>query len=527
MRIKTSLRDFLACLSLANLIMMKVWLLLLPFYSRKSFWSAHSPSNNYLAAMVNTILIGLGLWCTALIANHWKKSAIALWPLIYGAAIVFSLNGIRSNWGWGRHSLYQALGTAGALLVGSAVLLLMVGIAFVLIRYRHIVAQQHFRVPLVLAPFILVTFGQSVLALRQVEPESAFIHHEHQNIQDSENKLAMPVVWVIFDEMDYGITFERRPEELLLPELDNLHKTSIFVSQAYSPWEATSVSIPALLTGKALEMTTPRSAVEMTLTGTDGSTSRLQTESTIFADMHVRGSRTALFGWSFPYSRLFKSVDVVKDYPALLAANSDRLAVTVVEQLRTLVESLYFSPFGNSLLYENHFSTTTSMQKDVTHYLQHNQSGGFVFLHYPVPHSMNIYNHLTHSFGPNPNVKKGYLGNMALVDRLLGEIRRTMETAGTWDKALVVVSSDHHWRFNTYDGIIDKRRVPFMVKLPHQVKGVTVNSRFETVETRDLILQIVDGKLRTPEDVSHWMGLAGMSIRKSGIHSEIIMKTTP
>jgi hypothetical protein len=80
-----------------------------------------------------------------------------------------------------------------------------------------------------------------------------------------------------------------------------------------------------------------------------------------------------------------------------------------------------------------------------------------------------------------------------------------MEKAGTWDKALVIVSADHHWRYNTYDGIIDNKHVPFLVKLPFQTQGISLDSRFETVRTRDMIVRIVDGTLKTPEDVKHWM----------------------
>jgi len=504
MRVKTALRDFLSCLSLANLIMMKMWLLLLPFDAGKSFWLAHSPSNSYLAAMVCTILVGLGLWCAALIANHWQGAAMALWPFMYGATLCFALNGIRNNYEWGMHNMYRALGKGGALLAGIAVILLVTCMVFWMVRYRHMIARQYHKVPLVLAPFVFFTFGQSVLALRQAEPESVFISHAHQNIQLSENTLAMPVVWIIFDELDYGIAFGRRPKGLLLPELDRFQQTSLCATHAYSPFDATAVSIPALLTGKALKMTKPLSAAEMILTGVDWTTSSLQTESTIFADMHNRGGKTALFGWFFPYSRLFGTVDVIKDYPNYFYPVSDRLAKTVVLQLRSLVESGYFSPFGDSLLVRNHISITTSMHKDVTHYLQTNQSG-FAFLHYPVPHSMNIYNRHIQRYGANRNIKEGYLDNVALVDLLLSEIRAAMQKAGTWDKALVIVSADHHWRFNTYDGIIDKQRVPFMVKMPYQKNTITVGKRFETVRTRDLITQVVDGKLKTPEDVSRWM----------------------
>jgi len=504
MRSKTVLRDSLACLSLANLIMMKVWLQLLPFASGKSFWLAHSPADSYLAAMVSTALIWLGLWSLALMANRWQWSAMALWPFMYGITLCFAVNGIRGYYSWGMRNLYRALGGWGSLLAGIAAILLAASLVFWAVRHHRLVARNYFRAPLILAPFILVTFGQSALALWQLEPESAFSPRARQNIRLAENTHAMPVVWIIFDELDYGIVFGRRPKGLMVPELDSLQRTSLSATSAYSPFDATSVSIPALLTGKALTMTKPLNANEMTLTKIYGATSSLQTAPTIFTDMHDRGIRTAIFGWYFPYSRLFSAVDVGKDYLAPIVPTSGRLIKTVVMQLRKLLESNYFSPFGDSLGVRSHIAFTTSMQKDVRQYLQTNQNR-FTFLHYPVPHDPNIYNRHTHRYGSNRDVKEGYLDNVALADLLLGEIRTTMQKAGTWDKALVIVSADHHWRYNSYDGIIDKKHVPFLVKLPHQTQGMPVGSRFETVRTRDMVVQIVDGALKSPEDVRRWM----------------------
>lgn len=503
MRFNTTLRDFLVCLSFANLIMMKVWLMLLPYEAGKSFILAHSPYNSYLSAMIITTLIGLVLWCVSLIANRWDSSAKVLWPFIHGVTLFFALNGIRCNFGWGLHPLYRVLGKSGVQMAGISAILLMIGLVFWLVRYWDMVASQNYRVALVLLPFVIVTFGQSAMALRQAEPERAFAPHAYQNIQNIQNTLEMPVVWIIFDELDYGIGFGRRPKDLLLPEFDKLQQTSSFVTHAFSPSDRTMFSIPSLLTGNTLKITKPLSSAEMILTKTDGTTSNMHTESTIFDDMHNRGGKTALFGWAFPYSRLFNNVNVIKDYLSL-SHSSVHLASIVVMQLRSLVEWGYFSPFGDSLAVKDHISIITSMQKDVIHYLQTNQCG-FVFLHYPVPHSMNIYNRYTHKFGPNRNVKEGYLDNVALVDLLLGEIRCTMEKTVTWDKALIIVSSDHHLRVNDYDGIIEKRRVPFIVKLPNQESGIVVSDRFETVNTRQLILNVVDGKIKTPEELKSWM----------------------
>jgi len=339
------------------------------------------------------------------------------------------------------------------------------------------------------------TFVQSLLALSKVEPESAFSTHAYKNLQPVERPNAIPVIWIIFDELDYRIAFGHRPKTLLLPELDKLEQTSLSASKAYSPGGGTMISIPELLTGKVLKSSTPLSANKIKLIGLDGKASNFLTDETIIADMKERGKKTAIFGWYFPYNRLFQTVDVSKSYslnPTLVG-----LAETIAHQLRSLIES-------RVTFNKHHISITVAMQHDVIHFLQTFQRG-FVFLHYPVPHGDFIYNRNTKKYCQNLNLKEGYLDNVALTDRLLGEVRATMEQSGTWDKSLVIVSADHHWRWNTYDGVTDTFHVPFLVKLPGQKDSLSLSSRFETLNTKEMILNVIDGKIKTPEELKKWI----------------------
>ena len=491
MRIRSTILDLITCLSIANLVMLKNWLVLFPFDSKKSFWLAHSQFNCYLAALINTLLIGVGLWFVLFIVGRWKGTTTLLWPLICGVTLGFALNGIRSQYAFGMHNIYRVHGNWSGLVAVVAVIFLLAGTAFCMIRYRHQAGRLYPKVALFFAPFMIVTFGSSIYALQQVEPESAFLPHVRKNISVSANTPEIPVVWIIFDELDYGITFERQPKELLHPELDSLKRTSLFATHAYSPFDATSLSIPALLTGSSLKNTIPHNSANMTLMRTDGTIRELRTESTIFSDMRDRSIRTALLGWFFPYARLF-NVDFNVSYPQFLIPISESLTKTVILQLRNLVESEYFSPFGDSLTANNHITNTTSLHREAIIQLQKNRYG-FIFLHYPVPHNPNIFDSHSHSYGTNRNIREGYLDNVALADVLLGEIRATMQEIDTWDKALVILSSDHHWRFNTYDGVIDKRHVPFLVKLPHQKSGIMFSDRFQTVNTRHRAIGYMSG----------------------------------
>jgi len=505
MRINKKIQELLVCLSLANLIMLKIWLVILPYNLARSFWLPHSPAISYLAAIFSTLLIALTLFVLMSIARKSHKNIYGLFTiLLYCGTFIFVVNGIRNYYKFAMAILYEGLGAWGVFLFIAMIILFTFIVAFLFFKIRDKIYTSHSIIPLIFVPFVFVTFGQSIFAIWRSEPESAFLPHRKKVQKYSNNINGIPVVWVIFDELDYRMAFGNRPKKLLLPEFESFKKTSVYAIKAFSPAGATSISIPALLTGKRLMLSTTLNANEIELTALDKSTNLLNYESTIFADFNKKGKKGALYGWYFPYNRLFPMVENIQDYPAYYFVNYNSFAIATIYCLRSLVESGYYSPFGNSADLLNYIHTVTSMQKDVIHYI-HSKQGGFVFLHYPVPHSLNIYNRETKKYCTNRNIKEGYLDNMALADRLLGEVRSTMQKIDTWDKSLVIVSSDHHWRLNSYDGITDLMHVPFMVKLPSQKNSIMVSEHFETVMTKIMINNIIDGKINTPEELQKWM----------------------
>jgi hypothetical protein len=473
--------------------MMKVWLAILPFNGEQAFFLEHSQVLGYVSAIVSTLLIASAVWCVTQLTTRWQQIERWIWLFIYSSTAFLCLNGIRYNRGWSLEIIYGALGKWGADIV---MLLFLVGTTSLMFRYRYVIVKKKSLIALLLSPFLLFTFGQSLLALKQVEPESVFtVYTSHKPVL-VKHANAIPVVWIIYDELDYRIAFGSRPKNLLLPEFDKFQQTSLYSSKAFSPGGFTSISIPELLIGKVLMSSTPVSANEILLTFSDGNKINFNTAKTIISDMQQRKEKIAIFGWFFPYTRLFSSVDCVKDYS--ISPSSDGLMENIAIQLSSLIESRI--TFQNP----HHILITKSMQNDVINYLQTFQSG-FTFLHYPVPHPDYIYSRKTKTYCNNLNQKEGYLDNLALTDRLLGEVRITMQKNGIWDKALIIVSADHHWRFNIYDGVTDTLHVPFLVKLPGQKDSLSFSDRFETVNTKEMILNIIDGKINTPEELKTWM----------------------
>lgn len=147
-----------------------------------------------------------------------------------------------------------------------------------------------------------------------------------------------------------------------------------------------------------------------------------------------------------------------------------------------------------------HFVDT---ERDLATTMQHN----LTLVHWPLPHLPAIYDRrraevtaTNLSFGA-----EGYLDNMALTDRTLGELRRAMEGAGTWDTTTILITADHWWRqSHRYDGRTD-HRIPFLLKLAGHNEGIEYSKPFNSILIHDLCLDILRGRLVVPAKVKSWI----------------------
>jgi hypothetical protein len=131
---------------------------------------------------------------------------------------------------------------------------------------------------------------------------------------------------------------------------------------------------------------------------------------------------------------------------------------------------------------------------------------GLMLVHLPVPHPPPIFDPSRGALttGMTSSVR-GYLGNMQLADRTLGELRSVMETLGTWDQTTVLVTADHPWRdARLFDGQTDSR-VPFILKLAGQRTGAEYGASLDTARTGALLLAILDERVKHPSDVVQWL----------------------
>jgi hypothetical protein len=277
------------------------------------------------------------------------------------------------------------------------------------------------------------------------------------------------------------------------------------------------LSLPSLINGRIVSDARPAGANELLVTyAGPGGPVPWSTQPTVFSRARDAGFNTALVGWWHPYCRVLgNSLTFCSQSFAGYSEPGSTLPVLLVDEFRRLVGA--FPVVGRLLLSEReneirqargmYVRTLQDAEKVAV-----DPAFGLVFIHWPVPHSPFIYSRSRNDFALDGSGT--YLDNLVLADRTLGEVRRAMESAGTWEDTTVLISSDHGlrpfiedllpaWggrRLTAPHGGTD-RRVPFIMKLPHQGQAVAYDAPFNTVLSCDLVLALLRGELSSTANV--------------------------
>ncbi len=131
-----------------------------------------------------------------------------------------------------------------------------------------------------------------------------------------------------------------------------------------------------------------------------------------------------------------------------------------------------------------------------------NPAYDFIFIHWNHPHKPFFYDRFKDDFVDRPETDSGYIDQLELVDRTLGEIETALRDNDLWDSTMIIISADHGWRRSTiYDGKFDLR-VPMVIKLAGQKRPFVYRKRLETIHTHRLVKAAFAGRLAGPEDIA-------------------------
>jgi hypothetical protein len=313
---------------------------------------------------------------------------------------------------------------------------------------------------------------------------------------------ALRVGWIIFDEWDERVTFDARPKAALLPNIDALAKSAVVAANAYPPAGNTLQSISDLLLGRYLQ--NMKSTAEGGLrTQTFGSTNW----DDFTGDTHLvrlaleAGRRVGVVGWNQPYPRL---LGARADLWTLWEPLPWQLAFSRRDVVSGCAAQLCFA-FNSRWQIHQHAMAVAGLLRAGSQLLQ-NPNVDLVFLHLPIPHAPRIYNPKTGRYDTwFVSRAEGYFDNLALVDRAVGEFESDLARSGLAGRTALVFSSDHWWRTSVfYDGVME-HRVPFIVQLPNFSTPRTFSRPINTIMTKDLILSLLNGTVRTPDQVVAFM----------------------
>jgi hypothetical protein len=368
---------------------------------------------------------------------------------------------------------------------------------------------------------------------------------------------------VIFDEWDQRLTFDDRPADLMLPEIDRFRNESFVALHAYPPRANTLESIPSLITGRVVALAEPVGPGDLRLTfggrdgdfrdwdgngsagsgsagsgsvgsglaGSDLDRSDLDRRDSdrgkqavswrdtpnVFDAARASGRNTALVGVYHPYCRVLAASLTScwwAEMPRPVNSTGDTFGAAMRGQTRSLLETWRLSALGRSL-------STARKAREFPKALERAKAAaadpayGFVLIHLLTPHFPHAYDRHTNAFTLGNAPLRGYYDSLALTDRAWGELRRAIEAAGLWDTTTVLLSSDHPMKHSALlDGKSDAR-VPFLLKLPEQAEAASRAQPFShaqpfnTVVSGELLLEILEGRIAGPRQLSRWLGRHG------------------
>ena len=492
-------RDLVLGLSLATLWFIGVWSDLLPFlYLSGRYPIGALPCwNDFAAVVADVTLLGVGFAIAGRLARRgprWMRT-LSGWALLGSLAV--PANALRMHFRLAPEYWYSDLGpTLGPPALGVVTLLLLTVAARWHAKTLRVITASL----TIMFPLVLITFGQAAWAITQAAGRMQ-CGGATGRAASLPGVAARRVLWIVYDELDYRTPFET-PSDLALPTLSRFRAESLSATAATAPGDRTERSMPSYLTGlRVLEsILVGRNQLHLTIEGRADVVTWAGRD-TIFPKVRALGLNTGLSGFFLPYCPILGDTLTACSWQPCVTCG--RLTGTFGNSLS---ESMWHQASELVPRYNRrrHLATFRAVQEDGMA-LAADPTIGMALIHLGVPHDPVIYDRKRHEFSLRAVEGDGYLHNLALVDRSLGELRDAIEAAGLWDRTTVIVLGDHGRRSPDNGMTIDDPRVPFIVKLAGQSGGVTYTRRVDLLRVHDLTLDILAGRVTTTDQLTAWL----------------------
>jgi|SRR5579863_3716186 len=391
---------------------------------------------------------------------------------------------------------------------------------------------------LLLFPALMIDFLMNHLGAEQAE---MYAPRPPASVLPSRGARSPRFIWVIFDELDQRMAFDRRPGYLELPELDRLRAESVSANHAVETATFTAIALPSLISGRIFSNAhaTDASTLEVVPQGSTKAED-WRSEPNVFTRARGLGVNAALVGWHHPYCRvlgdqLIDCFALPSFHSTAALAEEDRASRKGLWSTVAWLFELQLLNLGDMLEGvdggSERFRDTEIQRGQQQQYFQIRDRAyrdaadpriDLLLAHIPAPHLLPIYNRREGNF--HVDGRQDYFDNVALVDRTLGELRRAIDQAGLSDRTSLLVTADHGLRPQAWigrmgwteelDRLTERQppeTVPFILKLAGQKQPVRVEHAFSNVAAADLALAVLGGKVTTADQAAAWMNQRGLT----------------
>jgi membrane-anchored protein YejM (alkaline phosphatase superfamily) len=222
------------------------------------------------------------------------------------------------------------------------------------------------------------------------------------------------------------------------------------------------------------------------------------------------GWRTAAVGWYNPYCSIY-APDIqdcywtdhdMQDGPM---SQSATLAANISSPLHQLAVELISPARADRDLCAFDLRLRRQTEDDLEqHALQllHTDQADFVFLHLAIPHSPNTWSRARNGF--TGQCGSSYLDNLALTDRVLGQLLATLQSSPRWGQTTLIVQGDHGWRTAIWRGLpawtdedeqasrgLFDPRPALLIHQPSQIQPQTVSTPWPLIQVHSVVEQIL------------------------------------
>lgn len=463
---------------------------------------------------------------------HWQRAdslALALAVLLLSVVVFLAGRAFarhaRARGGTLHHAALLVVFAAGLLAqfsvlskarsVPLAVALWIVAAALIWLAWRRWhsrAAAACARIGLVMSPLVPMLLVQMLL-WRGVDVR------EHSPLQPPVPTAGRtPIVIVVFDEWSRPRSVVGDEFAPFLPNLRALAERSIVESAALAPSHTTRISLPRLLYQRGGEVKI-RSDAAYLVEGDHWTPAR--GVPSVFDRARTAGYRSTLLGYYFPYRDLVgDEVDHVVSFShepkgATLAATLGMTLARNVQYWTDPVSQAVWPRLYARLYSENWREINQRLRAELLSALRQSPDGAFIVGHLPMPHAPFIFDERGRYLGPferdrMSGTPEEYERHLRYADTVLGEIVSTMTEAGTFDRALVVVTADHSWKKEpdpAIAGLPDAERlVPLVVKWPGQREALRFDEPFCTARLAPVLEAVLAGA-PPPIDADLWTSL--------------------